>query len=100
VADTPMLVARLDVAAGGGLENLAMSDLSAKTRVVAISRAAEEGRLEHPPRRGTRFGPGDRAYLVGPYEELLAVLRRDGLSPSQLPAPAADPTARWSSLGG
>lgn len=100
VADTPMLVARLDVAAGGGLENLAMSDLSAKTRVVAISRAAEEGRLEHPPRRGTRFSPGDRAFIVGPYDELLAVLRRDSLSPSQLPAPVADPAARWSSLGG
>jgi len=100
VADTPMLVARLDVASGGGLENLAMSELSARTRVVAISRAAEDGRLEHPPRRGTRFGAGDRAYLVGPYEELLQVLRRDSLSPSQLPGPAPDPSVRWSSLGG
>jgi Trk K+ transport system NAD-binding subunit len=85
VDDTPMLVARLDVAAGGGLENLAMADLSGRTRVVAIGRAAEDGRLEHPPRRGTRFCAGDRAYLVGPYEELLLVLRRDSLSPSQLP---------------
>jgi Trk K+ transport system NAD-binding subunit len=100
VADTPMLVARIDVAAGGGLENLAMSDLSAKTRVVAISRAAEDGRLEHPPRRGTRFCAGDRAYLVGPYEELLQVLRRDSLSPAQLGKPDPDPSVRWSSLGG
>ena len=35
--------------------------------------------LEHPPRRGTRFGAGDEIYLVGPYEELLAVLGRDTL---------------------
>jgi Trk K+ transport system NAD-binding subunit len=84
VDDTPMLVARLEVASGGGLENLAMGELSGRTRVVAIGRAADGGRLEHPPRRGTRFSAGDRAYLVGPYEELLQVLRRDSLSPTQL----------------
>ena len=51
--------------------------------------AADSG-LEHPPRRDTRFAAHDVAYLVGPYEELLQVLRRDGLSTSQLtsaPAP-------------
>jgi Trk K+ transport system NAD-binding subunit len=83
VGDTPMLVGRLDVAPGGGLENLAMQELSGRTRVVAISRAAEDGRLEHPPRRGTRFGAGDRAFVVGPHEELLQVLRRDTLSPER-----------------
>jgi hypothetical protein len=54
-----------------------MADLSARTRVIALNRAAGDGHLEHPPRRGTRFAGGDEAYLVGPYEELLAVLRRD-----------------------
>ena len=43
--------------------------------MIALSRAADGGRLEHPPRRGTRFAPGDQAYLLGPYEELLRVLR-------------------------
>jgi Trk K+ transport system NAD-binding subunit len=89
VGSTPLLVARLTVAAGGGLDGLAMGDLSARTRVVAIGRAAEEGRLEHPPRRGTRFRAGDQASLLGPYEELLQVLRRDTLSPSQVAAPFA-----------
>ena len=84
VDQTPMLVARLTVASGGGLDDLAMRDLSARTRVVAIGRAAEGGRLEHPPRRGTRLRAGDQAYLVGPYEELLQVLRRDALSPAQV----------------
>ena len=76
---TPFLVGRLSVASGGGLEGLAMGELSERTRVVAIHRAGsgDERTLEHPPRRGTRFAAGDDAYLVGPYEELMQVLRRD-----------------------
>ena len=54
-----------------------MLGLSARIRVVAISRAGADGRLEYPPRRDTRFAAGDQAYLIGPYEELLAVLKRD-----------------------
>ena len=46
-------------------------------RVVAIRRAASAGALEHPPRRDTRLAPDDDAYLVGPYAELLEVLRHD-----------------------
>jgi TrkA-C domain len=72
------LVGHLVVAAGGGLDGLAMQELSARTRVIAIRRSGS-GELEHPPRSGTRFAAGDDAYLVGPYEELLEVLRRDTL---------------------
>jgi Trk K+ transport system NAD-binding subunit len=71
----PFLLARLTVAHGGGLEGTAMHELSARTRVLALQRAA--GDLEHPPRRGTAFAAGDQAYLVGPYEELLTVLLSD-----------------------
>ena len=53
-----------------------MQDLSARIRVIAIRRS-DASALEYPPRRATRFGPGDRAYLIGPYQELLAVLQRD-----------------------
>jgi Trk K+ transport system NAD-binding subunit len=89
--DEPLLVARLTVSPDGGLTGLAMSDLASSTRVLAISRSSEDGgRLEHPPRRGTRFRAGDRAYLIGPYAELLAVLRRDRPSP-QAPEPAPGP---------
>ena len=77
VGRLPFLVGRLTVAPGRGLDGLAMVDLPARTRVVALSRAADGGRLEHPPRRDTRFAPGDRAYLLGPYEELLRVLRHE-----------------------
>jgi Trk K+ transport system NAD-binding subunit len=88
--DQPLLVARLTVSPGGGLTGLAMGQLSARTRVLAIRRAADEQLLEHPPRRGTRFRAGDQAFLIGPYEELLAVLRQDRPAPrSGSPAPGA-----------
>ncbi|HWE66196.1 MAG TPA: NAD-binding protein, partial [Acidimicrobiales bacterium] len=76
VDQQPFLVGGVSIDPGGGLEGLAMADLSSRTRVIALSRAAG-GELEHPPRRGTRFAGGDQAYLLGPYEELLGVLRRN-----------------------
>ena len=96
VGQHAFLVGRLTVAPGGGLDGLAMQELSARTRVVAIRRAAT-GELEHPPRRGTRFAAGDDAYLVGPYEELLAVLEHDavdraaGVAPAQVSGSAPRP---------
>jgi Trk K+ transport system NAD-binding subunit len=76
----PFLLGRLSV--GGGLAGTSMQELSARTRVIAIRRAAAPSGLEHPPRRGTRFERGDEAFLVGPYEELLRVLAQDrGLTP-------------------
>ncbi len=80
--DEPLLVARLTVTPGGGLEGLQMHELAARTRVLALRRAADRAVLEHPPRRTTRFHPADEAYLIGPYDELLTVLRRDRPSPS------------------
>src|SRR5208337_4750078 len=80
--DEPLLVARLTITPQGGLHGLAMHDLAARTRVLAIRRAADKGILEHRPRRSTRFQPDDEAYLIGPYEELLTVLRRDRPTPS------------------
>ncbi len=81
VGDEPLLVARLKVTRSGGLDGLAMRDLGARTRILAISRTFDQGCLEPPPRRGTRLRAGDQAYLIGPYEELLAVLRRDRPTP-------------------
>jgi Trk K+ transport system NAD-binding subunit len=79
--DEPLLVARLTVTPGGGLHGLQMHELAARTRVLALRRAADRAVLEHPPRRATRFDPADEAYLIGPYDELLTVLRRDRPSP-------------------
>jgi Trk K+ transport system NAD-binding subunit len=77
VGNQPFLLARLRVSAGGGLDDLAMRELPGTVRVVAIRRAASAGALEHPPRRDTRLAPDDDAYLVGPYAELLEILRHD-----------------------
>jgi Trk K+ transport system NAD-binding subunit len=79
--DEPLLIARLTVTPGGGLEGLRMDELAASTRVLALRRAADRSVLEHPPRRTTRFGQADEAYLIGPYDELLTVLRRDRPAP-------------------
>jgi Trk K+ transport system NAD-binding subunit len=92
--DEPLLVARLTVTPDGGLHGLAMADLGARTRVLAIRRAADSAHLEHPPRRDTRFQPADEAFLIGPYEELLAVLRRDRPSPRHTAARPARPPQR------
>ena len=77
VGSHPFLLARLVVSDGGGLEGLAMQEIDAAVRVIAINRAGGDGRLEHPPRRGTRLMAGDEAYMAGPYEGLLQVLRRE-----------------------
>jgi Trk K+ transport system NAD-binding subunit len=81
VGDELLLVARLTIAPDGGLHGLQMTDLGGRTRVLAIRRAADKAILEHLPRRTTRFHPHDEAYLIGPYDELLTVLRRDRPAP-------------------
>jgi Trk K+ transport system NAD-binding subunit len=88
--DEPLLVARLTVTPGGGLEGLPMHELAARTRVLALRRAADRSVLEHPPRRTTLFHQADEAYLIGPYDELLTVLRRDRPSPGLTDAGLAD----------
>jgi hypothetical protein len=80
----PMLIGRLTVAETGGLRGQTMEQLSARIRVIAIRRrhqgaGTSAAGLEFPPRRDTRFGGGDQAWLCGPYDELLDVLRRDVL---------------------
>lgn len=77
VGRLPILVACFDVRGGGGLDGLELAALGAQVRVVAIGRG--RGELEHPPRRDTRLAAGDRAYLAGPYEELMRVLRLNGV---------------------
>ena len=84
VGDLPMLVARLTIPEMSGLDGLAMRDLEARILVVSLVRS--DGAAEHPPRRDTRFAAGDVAYLVGPHEELLQLLRTDALAPAALSA--------------
>jgi hypothetical protein len=89
VGDEPLLVARLKVTRGGGLDGLALADLGARTRILAISRTFGQGYLEHPPPRHPAAGR-EQAYLTGPCEELLAVLRRDRPTPGPGPPRSGD----------
>jgi Ion channel len=82
VGSHPFLIAKLRVTPAGGLGGVAMSELSASIRVIAIGRRANTEQLEHPPRRDTRLAAGDEAYLAGPYEELLSVLKRERQGPA------------------
>ena len=77
VDQQPFLVGRMEVTEDSGLGGLAMIEIGARIRVVAILRSGPEGTFEQPPRRDTRLFVGDVLYVLGPYEELLAVLRRD-----------------------
>jgi hypothetical protein len=62
------------VAEGSELDGLRMMDPSTQARVIAITRP--EGAVSLRPRRGSRLKAGDTAYLIGPYRELIATLRK------------------------
>jgi Trk K+ transport system NAD-binding subunit len=80
VGQTSFMVGAMRVAPGSELDGLTMSDLSTQIRVIALTRRDEP--VELRPRRGHGLRAGDTVYLVGPYRELLATLRR-GLPPRQ-----------------
>jgi Trk K+ transport system NAD-binding subunit len=90
VGTRPMLVARLDIVAGSGLDGLAMRDLPARIRVLALVRA--DGLDEHPPRRDTSLSGGDAAYVVGPYAELLLLLRAHAVAGNPVAPTGVDPS--------
>ena len=62
-----------------------MRDLSARLRVLCLART--DGTVVSLPRRETAFADGDVATLVGPYEELLRLLRSE---PDPTPDSAPD----------
>jgi Trk K+ transport system NAD-binding subunit len=74
VGQSSFMVGAMRVASGSDLDGLQMIDMSSQIRVIAFNR--QDGRLQLRPRRGDRLQGGDTVYLVGPYRELLATLRR------------------------
>ncbi|BCI86600.1 hypothetical protein NIIDMKKI_18060 [Mycobacterium kansasii] len=74
VGQSSFMVGGMQVGAGSELDGLPMYELSTDTRVIAITRADEPVTLH--PRREARLRAGDTVYLVGPYRELLATLRK------------------------
>ncbi|GBG37135.1 potassium channel family protein [Mycobacterium montefiorense] len=88
VQNRSFLVGGMHVQAGSELDGMQMFELSTQTRVIAITR--EDAPTCLHPRRDARLSAGDTVYLVGPYRELLATLRKG--QPSQDP-PAGDEVA-------
>jgi Trk K+ transport system NAD-binding subunit len=88
VAQQPFTIGRLTIAAESALVGVAMQGLSANTRVIALHRQAT-GVLEHPPRRASIFEEGDTAYIVGPNDELIGVLRTATAPPAAASATEA-----------
>ncbi|MEB3981145.1 NAD-binding protein [Mycobacterium sp. 663a-19] len=86
VGQRSFMVGGMHVAPGSELDGLKMFELSTQTRVVAITR--EDAPVALHPRRDAWLRGGDTVYLVGPYRELLATLRKG--QPPQEPAAGPD----------
>jgi Trk K+ transport system NAD-binding subunit len=80
VGQRAFMVGGMVVAAGSELDGLPMIKMSTQTRVIAITRP--EGPIRLRPRRGDQLKAGDTVYLIGPYRELIATLRK-GQPPPQ-----------------
>jgi hypothetical protein len=84
VGQRSFMIGGMHVAEGSELDGLRMFELSTQTRVIAITR--QDAPVALHPRRDARLRAGDTAYLVGPYRELLATLRKG--QPPQQPSSA------------
>jgi Trk K+ transport system NAD-binding subunit len=74
VGQRSFMVGAMLVAEGSELDGLRMVDMSTQTRVIAITRP--EGPVSLRPRRNSQLRAGDTVYLIGPYRELIATLRK------------------------
>ncbi|OBI20880.1 potassium transporter TrkA [Mycobacterium sp. E2327] len=74
VGQRSFMVGGMLVAEGSELDGLTMVHMSTQTRVIAIIRP--EGPIRLRPRRDARLQAGDTVYLIGPYRELIATLRK------------------------
>lgn len=74
VGQRSFMVGGMRVASGSELDGKPMHELSTQTRVIAIT--GPDGQVKLHPRRDARLEGGDTVYLVGPYRELLATLRK------------------------
>jgi hypothetical protein len=81
VGNRSFLVGGMYVQPGSELDGLQMFEVSTQTRVIAVTREDSPVRLH--PRRDARLSAGDTVYLVGPYRELIATLRKGRPSPPQ-----------------
>lgn len=74
VGQRSFMVGGMHVAANSELDGMLMHELSTQTRVIAIT--GPDATVNLHPRRDARLRGGDTVYLIGPYRELLATLRK------------------------
>jgi Trk K+ transport system NAD-binding subunit len=74
VGQRSFMVGGMLVAPGSELDGMRMVDPSTRARVIAIIRP--DGPISLRPRRDARLKAGDTVYLIGPYRELIATLRK------------------------
>ncbi len=78
----PFLVARITVAAGGGLDGPTLQELSTGTRMLAVATSSEhDGTADRSPNyrptRHTRLQPGDEVLVVGPTAQIIDTVSRN-----------------------
>jgi voltage-gated potassium channel Kch len=74
VGQRSFMVGAVKVEPGSELDGIRMFEMSTQTRVFAITR--DDAPVKLHPRRDARLAAGDTAYIVGPYRELLDMLRK------------------------
>ena len=74
VGQRSFMVGAGEVGPGSELDGVPLIEMPGQTRVIAISRPGAN--LAVHPDRDSRLAAGDTVYLVGPFRELLAILRK------------------------
>lgn len=90
VGQQSFMVGGVVVAPGSELDEMPIGELSTRTRVIAVQRDGRTPLLY--PRRDTVFRAGDTAYLVGPYHDLLGLLRKGQVGHPRRTQPSASIT--------
>ena len=96
VGQRSFMVGAVRVEPDSELDGIRMFEMSTQTRVFAITRDGAPVRLH--PRRDSRLAAGDTAYIVGPYRELLDMLRKG--QQVQQPSAVSDERSREEPNGG
>lgn len=78
--DVPLLYASVHVTPGGGLDGARVDALTGGSRVLSARHSGEDA-VHRVVRRWTTLEAGDDAFVVGPHDELLGLLRRDAVRP-------------------
>lgn len=84
-----MLAGRVTVTAVGSLVGVRLKDLDARLRIIAVTRSSNPDHLVYPLHHDSTLQAGDRAYIIGPHEELLRFLERNYAATDRTPVAAA-----------